>query len=60
MKEGDIIEWRGLNKSYRGTLTRSEEGEWIVRLANGKSFPFGDISASKSLRIVEHGDTHRN
>lgn len=53
MKEGDVIEWRGLNKSYRGTLTRSEEGEWIVRLVNGKFFPFGDISASKSIHTIQ-------
>ena len=54
MKEGDIIEWKGVNIYHRGTLTQTEEGRWIVRMDNGHSFPLDDLRNSKSLREYEN------
>ena len=55
MKEGDIIEWRGVNKTIRGKVIKSDissEGV-IVLLDNGKTFPLKDLRYSKSIRLIE-------
>ena len=31
MKEGDIIEWRGVNKTHRGKVIRNDSGSLSVR-----------------------------
>ena len=53
MKEGDIIEWRGLNKNYRGKVIRNESGEFVCQLDNGKTFPLKDLRYGKSTRLIE-------
>lgn len=58
MKEGDIIEWRGLNKTYRGVIVKCdpvfphEEG-LILRMDNGKTFPLKDLRHAKSAKLIE-------
>ena len=53
MKEGDIIEWRGANKTYRGKVIRNESGEFVCQLENGKTFPLKDIQYAKSEKLIE-------
>ena len=55
MKEGDIIEWRGANKVYRGTVITSEidpEG-YVVQLDNGCTFPLRDLRSASSAKLIE-------
>ena len=53
MKEGDIIEWRGLNKTYWGKVIRNESGEFVCQLDNGKTFPLKDLQFAKSAKLIE-------
>ena len=53
MKEGDIIEWRGANKTYRGKVIRNESGEFVCQLDNGKTFPLKDIRHSRSAKLIQ-------
>ena len=53
MKEGDIIEWRGLNKTYQGKVIRNESGEFVCQLDNGKTFPLKDLQFAKSAKLIE-------
>ena len=53
MKEGDIIEWRGLNKINRGKVIRNESGEIVCQLDNGKTFPLKDLQFAKSAKLIE-------
>ena len=55
MKEGDIIEWRGVNKTIRGKVIKSDTSSegLIVRLDNGKTFPLKDLRNGKSTRLIE-------
>ena len=58
MKEGDIIEWRGLNKTYRGKVVKASfatpDGEdFIVRMENGKTFSLTDLRHSKTAKLIE-------
>ena len=53
MKEGDIIEWRGLNKTYRGMDLLHESGEFVCQLDNGKTFPLKDLRYAKSAKLIE-------
>ena len=53
MKEGDIIEWRGVNKTYRGKVIRDESGEFVCQMDNGKTFPFKDLRYAKSAKLIE-------
>lgn len=55
MKPGDIIEWRGANKIYRGKVIKSDTSSegFIVRLDNGKTFPLKDLRYGKSTRLIE-------
>lgn len=52
MKQGDIIEWKGVNITHRGVVAMSEDGTLYVKMDNGHSFPFNDISHSKSLKVI--------
>lgn len=52
MKDGDILEWRGVNRIHRGRVTQSEEGELRVLLADGHSFLLKDLLSSKSLKKI--------
>ena len=55
MKEGDIIEWRGLNKTHQGKVIKSDispEG-FIVRLDNGCTFPLKDLRYARSAKLIE-------
>ena len=53
MKEGDIIEWRGLNKTYRGKVIRNESGEFVCQLDNRKTFSLKDLRFAKSAKLIE-------
>ena len=53
MKEGDIIEWRGLNKTHRGKVIRSESGEFVCQMETGKTFPLKDLQLAKSAKLIE-------
>ena len=55
MKEGDIIEWRGVNKTIRGKVIKddaSPEG-FIVRLDNGCTFQLKDLRYSRTAKLIE-------
>lgn len=52
MKEGDRIEWRGLSKSHGGMVAKSENGELIVKMDDGKFFPLKDVINSPSLKVT--------
>lgn len=53
MKEGDIIEWRGLNKTLRGRVAKSENGEFYVKMGNGHTFSLNDLRYSRSVKLIE-------
>lgn len=53
MKEGDIIEWRGLNKTHRGKVIRNESGEFVCQMETGKTFPLKDLRFAKSAKLIE-------
>lgn len=53
MKEGDIIEWRGVNKTYRGKVIRNESGEFVCQLDNGKTFPLKDLRYTKYAKLTQ-------
>ena len=53
MKEGDIIEWRGENKTHLGKVIRNESGEFVCQLYNGKTFPLKDLRYAKSAKLIE-------
>ena len=53
MKEGDIIDWSGLNKTYWGKVILNESGEFVCQLDNGKTFPLKDLRYAKSAKLIE-------
>ena len=53
MKERDIIEWRGVNKTSRGKVIRNESGEFVCQLDNGKTFLLKDLRFAKSAKLIE-------
>ena len=53
MKEGDIIEWRAVNKIHRGKVIRNESGEFVCQLDNGKTFSLKDLRFAKSAKLIE-------
>lgn len=52
MKYGDRIEWRGLSKNYGGIVAKGEDGQPIVKMDDGKSFPLKDVINSPSLKVT--------
>ena len=53
MKPGDIIEWRGLNKVHQGVVEMDSQGEFIVRMANGRTFSLNDLRYSKTAKLIQ-------
>ena len=53
MKEGDIHEWKGVNKTYRGKVIRNEFGEFVCQLDNGKTFPLKNLRFAKSAKLIQ-------
>ena len=53
MKEGDIIEWRGVNKTYRGKVIRNESGQFVCQMETGKTFPLKDLRYAKSAKLIQ-------
>ena len=53
MKEGDIIEWRGVNKTIRGKVIKDEKGDFVCQLDNGRIFPLKDLRYSRSAKLFE-------
>ena len=53
MKEGDIVEWRGVNKTIWGKVIRNESGEFVCQLETGKIFPLKDLRHSISAKLIE-------
>ena len=55
MKEGDIIEWKGVNSIHRGRVIKSDtdtEG-FLVKLDNGCTFPLKALRRSRSAKLIE-------
>ena len=55
MKEGDIIEWNGVNRIHRGKVIKSDtdtEG-YLVKLDNGCTFPLKALRRSRSAKLIE-------
>ena len=55
MKEGDIIEWKGVNHIHRGKVIKSDlspEG-FIVRLDNGCTFQLKDLRYARTAKLIE-------
>lgn len=53
MREGDIIEWRGVNVTQHGRVTRTEADELLVRMENGRTFPLDVLLGSKHIKTYE-------
>ena len=53
MKEGDIIEWRGVNKTIRGKVIKDEKGDFVCQLDNGCIFPLKDLRYTKSAKLIQ-------
>lgn len=56
MKPGDLIEWRGVNKTHLGRITQAETDELLVTLENGCTFLLNDLRFSKTIKVIEHGN----
>lgn len=52
MEFGDRIEWKGCSGNYGGIVAKSENGEPIVKMDDGKFFPLKDVISSPSLKVV--------
>lgn len=55
VKPGDIVEWRGASKTFRGRVelfTFDSRREYLVRLEDGRTFRLRDISRAKSFRVL--------
>lgn len=52
MKEGDIIEWKGVNKVMTGQVIKVAN-EFVCQLDNGKTFSLNDLRHSKSAKLIE-------
>ena len=55
MKPGDIIEWRGVNKTIRGKVIKSDispEG-FVVKLDNGCTFQLKDLRYARFAKLIE-------
>lgn len=52
MKEGDMIEWRGVDKMQRGRLERDTDGALVCRLQGGKVLPLDCLLGSPSLKKI--------
>lgn len=50
-KEGDIIEWRGVNKIHQGKVIL-KDGEMLCIMENGKAFPLKDLRFSRSAKLI--------
>ena len=59
MKEGDIIEWRGVNKTIRGKVIKDEKGDFVCQLDNGCIFPLKDLR-TQDLQEGTYGTIYRN
>ena len=53
MKEGDIIEWRGVNKTIRGKVIKDEKGDFVWQLDNGRIFPIKDLRHSRYEKLFD-------
>ena len=53
MREGDIIEWRGVNKTIRGKVIKDEKGDFVFQLDNGCIFPIKDLRHSIFAKLFE-------
>ena len=53
MKEGDIIEWKGVNKTHQGKVIRNESGEFVCQMESGKTFPLKDLRYAKSAKLIQ-------
>lgn len=53
MKEGDIIVWRGVNKTIRGKVIKNEKGDFVWQLDNGCIFPIKDLRQSRYAKLFE-------
>lgn len=53
MKEGDIIEWRGANKTIRGKVIKNEKGDFVWQLDNGCIVPLKDLRHSRFAKLFE-------
>lgn len=53
MKEGDIIDWKSVNRVEHGKIVLSKSGEFIVRLDNGHTFTLEDLRHSSSAKLIE-------
>lgn len=51
MRIGDTLGWRGVNKDHHGIITQSENGDLVVRMADGNSLPLEDLLGSTSFRV---------
>lgn len=52
VSEGDIIEWRGVNKIHQGRVIL-KDGEMFCMMENGKIFPLKDLRYSKSAKLIK-------
>ena len=55
MKEGDIIEWKGVNRIHRGKIIKFDTGTegYLVKLDNGCTFPLKALRRSRSAKLIE-------
>ena len=53
MKEGDIIEWRGVNKTHLGKVIRHESGELVCQMEHGKNYPLKAPRYANSAKLIQ-------
>lgn len=53
MRNGDILEWQGINGTCRGQVAKSENGEPVVLTGGGKAFLLKDVINSKKTKVIK-------
>lgn len=51
MRIGDALEWKGVNKDHYGIITQSEQGDLVVRMADGSSLPLEALLGSRHIKV---------
>lgn len=52
MNYGDRVEWEGCSKTHGGIVVKSENGQPIIKMDDGKFFPLNDVINSPSLKVT--------
>lgn len=53
IKAGDRVEWNAVNRVHTGIVTESEDGDLVVIMDNGCSFPLPLLLSANSIKVCD-------